>query len=178
MKGRLDHRTFGIKVQGSKDICRALGATGVITVHDAKRVFGVDSFNELIEKKMVKVLNTLSTGQTLSVMHLTEKGRDYTRRHITYGSLYTWNRMQLKHDLELSKVYLGLTKEERRSWRNESQLRIFSKGEIQGIDGSFVRNGQKIAVEIVTPNYPASRLQEKIEMINQHFDGMEIRCVQ
>lgn len=178
MKGRLNHRTYGVKEQGSKDICRALGATGVVTVNDAKSMFGVNSFNELIEKKMIKVLNTVSTGNTESVIHLTEKGRDYTRKHITYGSLYTWNRLQLKHDLALSKVYMGLTREERRSWQNESQLRLFSKGVITGIDGSFVRDGKRIAVEIVTPNYPAAKLSQKIEMINNHFDGMEIRCVQ
>lgn len=176
-KNTLSHRTFAITQQGSKDICRALGATGIIKISDAKRVFGVESYQELVEKKMVKALNTITDGKAVQTIHLTEKGRDYTRKHLTYGSLYTWNRMQLKHDLELSKVYLGLSREERMSWKNESQIRLFSKGEIQGIDGSYTKNGKRIAVEIVTPNYPASKLSEKIEMINQHFDGVEIRSV-
>lgn len=176
-KGTLSHRTFGITEQGSKEICRALGATGIIKINDAKRVFGIESYRELVEKKMVKTLNTVTGGKAIQLIHLTEKGRDYTRKHLTYGSLYTWNRMQIKHDLELSKVYLGLSREERSSWRNEGQIRLFSKGEIRGIDGSFVKDGRKIAVEIVTPSYPASKLSAKIEMINQHFDGVEIRSV-
>ena len=173
----LNHRTFGIQEQSSKEICRALGATGVMTSSDAKRKFGTESFNELINKNMVKTINLHSGRDVIQVLHLTDKGKEYTRKHITYGSLYTWNRMQLKHDLELNKIYLGLSKEERMTWQNESQLRLFSKGEIQGIDGSYTKNGKRIAVEIVTPNYPASKLSEKIEIINEHFDGVEIRSV-
>ncbi len=173
----LSHRSFGIKEQGSKEICRALGATGVMTFEDAKRKFGITAFNELVEKKMIKPIYTTEGRDKIQTIHLTDKGKEYTRKHITYGSLYTWNRMQLKHDLELNKIYLGLTKEERMSWQNESQLRIFSKGAIQGVDGSFVRNGKRIAVEIITPNYPGSKLSQKIEMMNEHFDDVEIRSV-
>jgi DNA-binding MarR family transcriptional regulator len=173
----LNHRSFGIIEQSSKEICRALGATGVMTSDDAKRKFGIAAFNELVEKKMIKSMNTIDGRDKIQTIHLTDKGKEYTRKHLTYGSLYTWNRMQLKHDLELNKIYLGLSKEERMTWQNESQLRLFSKGEIQGVDGSYTKNGKKIAVEIVTHNYPASKLSQKIEMINEHFDGVEIRSV-
>lgn len=175
---RLNHKSFGVRSRAAKEICRALGAAGILKVDDAKRYFGISGFNEAVESGLVKEVFTISPGDTARLIHLTRKGREYTRKHITYGSLYTWNRMQIKHDLELSKVYLSLTPQERMSWRNESQMRLFSKGAVSGIDGSFIRNGKRIAVEIVTPNYPSSKLSMKIEMINKHFDGMEIRCVQ
>ena len=147
-------------------------------VEDVKRKFGADTLKDMLNNNMVKTLKSFSDGQSKTVIHLSEKGRNYTRKHLTYGSLYSWNRMQLKHDLELNKVYLSLTKEEQRSWLNESQIRKFSEGKIRGIDGSYTRaDGTKVAVEIVTKNYPTEKLQQKIETIKEHFNDVEVRCV-
>ena len=174
----LNHKSFGISSQKQKEICRALGATGVMKIEDVKRKFGAETLRDMQRSNMVKSLNYFTDGRKYSVIHLTEKGRDYTRKHLTYGSLYSWNRMQLKHDLELNKVYLSLTKEEQRSWLNESQIRKFSDGKIRGIDGSYTRvDGTKVAVEIVTKNYPTEKLQQKIETIKEHFNDVEVRCV-
>lgn len=173
---RLNHTKYDITSQKSKGICRALGATGVMNVDDAKKKFGADALKDLLDKKVIKSFNSFSEGSCKTVIHLSEKGKTYTRKHLTYGSLYSWNRMQLKHDLKLNKIYLSLTKEEQRSWQNESQIRKFSDGKIRGIDGSYVRSdGSKVAVEVVTKNYPASKLQEKIKTIKEHFDDVEVK---
>ena len=173
---KINHTKYGISSNKQKEICRALGATGVMRVEDVKKQFGADTLKELLEKKMIKTLNSFSDGSCKTVIHLSEKGKTYTRKHLTYGSLYSWNRMQLKHDLKLNKIYLSLTKEEQRSWQNESQIRKFSDGKIRGIDGSYVRSdGSKVAVEVVTKNYPASKLQEKIKTIKEHFDDVEVK---
>lgn len=172
----MNHKEFGISSIKEKEVCRALGATGVMKVEDVKRYFGADTLRILEEKKLVKTLKTFSEIESKSVIHLSEKGRDYTRKHLTYGSLYSWNRMQLKHDLSLNKVYLSLSKEEQRSWQNESQIRKFSNGKVRGIDGSYTRkDGKRVAVEIVTRNYPSGKLQEKISTISENFDDVEVR---
>jgi hypothetical protein len=177
--GSLNHISFGGQSEEARKVCRSLGATGVMRIADVKKKYGKETYKELIENKMVKPFHSYNNGKDNSVIHLTEKGKSYTRKHLTYGSLYRWNRLQLNHDIELNKVYQKLSFEEQRSWQNESQIRLFSKGAIKGIDGAYTRkDGKTVAVEIVTPNYPASKLAAKIKTIKEHYDDVEVRVAQ
>lgn len=170
------HRTFNIIEQSQKDVCRALGSVGILEKSLAIKSFGDKNLKELLEKDMIKTFNSYDNGKINKIYHLTEKGKKYTRKHLVYGSLYKWNKLQVKHDRKLSEIYLSLSRAEKKSWRNESQIRKYSNNKVRGIDGSYTaEDGRAIAVEVVTTSYSTKTLQEKVEVMKEHFQGVNIK---
>jgi len=174
--GLKSNRTFNIIGQKQRDVCRALGCVGILEKSLAAKSFGKEALNELKENGIIKTFNSYDTGKINRIYHLTEKGKKYTRKHLVYGSLYRWNKLQVKHDKKLGEIYLSLSRSEKKSWRNESQIRKYSNDKVSGIDGSYTADdGREIAVEVVTSSYSTKTFQEKVKVMREHFQGVNVR---
>lgn len=108
-------RTFNIKGQEQRDVCRALGCVGILEDSQAVKSFGRETLNELKENGVIKTFNSYDNGKINKIYHLTDKGKKYTRKHLVYGSLYRWNKLQVKHDKKLGDIYLSLSRSEQKS---------------------------------------------------------------
>lgn len=169
-------RTFTINGQNQRDVCRALGCVGILEDKQATKNFGRENLDELSKNGLIQSFNSYDNGKINKIYHLTDKGKKYTRKHLVYGVLYRWNKLQIKHDKKLGDVYLSLSKQEQKSWRNESQIRKFSNEQVYGVDASYTsEDGKSIAVEVVTNSYSAKTFKEKVEVMKDNFDGVKIK---
>jgi len=169
------HRIFNVIGINQRGVCRALGSVGILEDSKAARYFGREALTDLKENGMIKTFNSFSNGKMNKIHRLTEKGKKYTRRHLVYGSLYRWNKLQINHDRKLGDIYLSLSRTERKSWKNESQIRKYSKNNICGIDACYTADdGKEIAVEVVTDSYSTKTLREKVKIMNEHFQGVKV----
>lgn len=171
-----EHRTFNVHGQNERDICRTLGCVGILNEGQLVKNFGRDSLRNLIENNMIKSFNSYDDGKINKIYHLSETGKKYTRKHLVYGSLYRWNKLQVKHDTKLADIYLSLTRNEQKSWQNESQIRKYNGENVSGIDASYTsESGESIAVEVVTNSYSRETFRQKVNTMKENYQGVNVK---
>lgn len=117
---------------------------------------------------------------------LTTAGREFCRRELHFSNMY--QPQSVAHDMGLSDHYFSLTVTERDSWQTETQVRdIYARhldklrdqgqeelaqslwdrlqnGEVSPPDAIYTNeSGEQVVVEVVTNNYGAEEIAEKVE---------------
>lgn len=160
-----------------KNFLRALGNIGVLSRSDAVRHFGQDTLSRLQQLKLVMPKTAIVDGKNITVLRMSSMGKKHTHRYIIHGSLYKVSSYQVKHDLKLSKHYLSITPEERKTWLNDAGVKKYlkdkqHKGEL---DGAYKNaKGQMVAVEVFTASYRSKVAAEKLHTAETCFDEKEI----
>jgi len=178
MKGKLKHPTFGISRSQEREIIRALGNVGVLRMSGAVNVFGREHVRSLEERGFIKRDTKFVRGREQTFLHLKNRGQQYARRYLVFGSLYKRSSYQLAHDLALSDRYLALSREERKSWMNDYAVKKLVEEkdpEAEPVDGAY-RNkaGELVGVEVFTASYDSDTVAGKLSTLYLHFDTMDV----
>lgn len=124
-------------------------------------------------------------------IYLTRKGQKYCEDKMHMKYRYKTKVEQIKHDLKLSRVYLGLSKEQRETWKTETQIRyeISSRPEYHELmhdpkykdldrknftpDATIYSEseGREIVVEVITSFYSPLDIEMKEEIANRFYGG-------
>lgn len=172
----MNHSVFGVENKTQRELLRCLGNCGMVSLSNAKTKFSYQNIDFLETNKFIKRETVIVNNKTETILYLGNKGRDYTRKHLVYGSLYKWNRIQAKHDLALSKVYLSKSQEERKRWMNSEQLKLWNKTKTV-FDGGYInKSGSFVPVEIITSSYSKNKI-ESIQRAASNYEESEIEYV-
>ena len=157
---------------------RALGNVGVLRYRDAKNIYGYGHLVNLVQKGFIKRETRFVSGRMETLIHLKNRGQKYVRKYLVFGSLYKRSSYQLAHDLVLSKLYLSLTREERKTWMNDFAVKKFVEEkdpEAETVDGAYRKNsGELVGVEVFTVSYDRETVEGKLATLKLHFDMMEV----
>lgn len=126
---------------------------------------------ELITKEFVQS----EKFKVIMYCEMTEKGEQYVKENLTeIDEIYRG--FIFEHDLELSKVYLELTKEERDTWMTRDDM--IKKYKFQGtIDGAFVNlSGEIEGVEILSGSAKSSAIG-RAEAFLKHAEIANMRYI-
>lgn len=163
MRNRLKNVSYNLE-NNQIEIVRCLAKTGTVLASELG-----SCYKELIEKKMLITKTIIDNYKYKKICYLSEVGKEYARKYIMHQTaLYKRNSNQLSHDIQLSKKYMSLSYEERRSWITESQMRkVFDKKgmhEATTIDGCYVSTaGKMVGVEIITSAYKKDKVEAKLK---------------
>ena len=163
----------GPSTSQQREILRALGNIGVMRVNDTSRVFGYDNLSNLEKLKLINRSSFITAGKCENIIILSNKGKDYARRVLAMSdSLYKRSSYQVKHDLKLSCVYLGLKREERETWMNDAAVKDWLDNRnitTSPIDGAYLdTNGELVGVEVITVSYSKKAIISKQSTLS-HF---------
>ena len=157
---------------------RALGNVGVLRYHDAKNTYGYEHVVNLVQKGFITRDTRFVSGRMETFIHLKNRGQKYVRRYLVFGSLYKRSSYQLAHDLVLSKFYLSLTREEKKTWMNDYVVKKLVEEkdpEAEPVDGAYRnKSGQLVGVEVFTASYDRETVAAKLATLDLHFDTMEV----
>lgn len=151
-------------------LSRILINCGFITEYLAQKVN--ITHNELkneVKKNTLNVSKQLLFGKMTNIYILSDKQLNiYRKQGIT---IYKHNVNQLEHDYLLLKVYTSLSLKEQLSWYNETSLKAKFNKSTDTTDAIFIKNNKLIAVEVITPNYKHSKINNKKDFIRKYCDS-------
>jgi len=165
-------KKYNIKNSKERDLFRMLGNVGVIDMDSANKHFGKENISSLCERNYLKTEKHYGD----KVFILSDKGREYTKKYLV-NKLYKRNSKQIDHDLKLADKYLEIysyNKKEAYSWMNETRIRDYFKDQgkdVSNIDAAYFSKGKLIAVEAISKSYSNQTISEKVEIMEEHFDG-------
>lgn len=128
----------------------------------------IKRLNSLVDEKVLVVNNHMLFGKVNKIYSLSKNSLKNIRKEGFY--IYKHDISQLEHDYLLQKLYLSLSDNERYTWQNETALKAkFGKNTITS-DAIFIKDNKLIAVEILTPSYNKTTIQEKMQFISKMCD--------
>lgn len=132
--------------------------------------FSKYKIHKMIKNELIKELgNYFIYARAKKLYSLTKKSRDYLKSNFNI-TFYKTDLTQLEHDYLLMKIYSKLSKDERNTWLNETELKSKYSYTITTADAVFIRNNKKIAVEILTNNYTRDTIVQKKKFIDSYCD--------
>lgn len=180
---RRSRRNGPVKVLTSNDreLLLAAGHVGTVSTEQAHRHCGVnrDRLQRLEDSGLIEVKSSVVKGKTVETVILTRKGQEYTREQLGITHLYVRNGRQVGHDLKLAEAYFSLSDEERATWKNGNQVEAERGGsaDVRGlVDAVIERDGQRVAIEVITKSYGPQELVEKQEYAT-HMLGAAIKFI-
>lgn len=122
-----------------------------------------------------EVVKNNNDGTKVKGTCLTRAGYEFARTELYLTGFYTPQLRAIEHDLEMSKFYVGLTKEERDSWMTETELKIMfaqkvetgefvkeERADYSACDGAFIdRYGEIQIAECIGKGYTQQMIQAK-----------------
>ena len=132
----------------------------------------LDSFErhkikKYIKEKILYSKNVILLGKIIKVYYPSDKYSNLLREQGYF--LYRSKVDQINHDYLLCKIFLSLGEKEREKWLNETYLKNKFKEE-ETTDAIVIKDGDLIAVEVITPSYTKDKIKNKKDFINNYCD--------
>lgn len=169
-----------------RNLVAGLYRVGVFSEKDARK-----HFSRISENRFAGMIKSGFIEKKGRYIYLTGKGQKYCEDKMDMKYRYKSRVEQIKHDLKLGKVYLGLSKGQRETWKTETQIRyeISSRPEYIELmhdpkykdldrknftpDATIYSEseGCEIVVEVITNYYSPLDIEMKEEIADRFYGG-------
>lgn len=162
-----------ISVEMEKDVqlLKAIAKTGFIT----EKFLPLLNISEsrlrqhIYSGSVIKKGTYLIYGVATNIYTLSTKAKRRMQSEFLIN-LYKGDISQIEHDYVLLKIYLYLSVVEKESWITESKLQQQYPSAKKTTDALFMKDGKRIAVEVITDSYSNDDIEAKKDFIKYYCD--------